>query len=68
MPGYFAGHGGVTSPSGFANTGGYTYVSNGGSIAPPLSSWNTSGPNGTPWMPDLKNSESRIILALLVRF
>ena len=32
----FAGHGGVTSPNGFANTGNYTYTSNGASIAPPL--------------------------------
>jgi hypothetical protein len=61
MKGYFAGPGGVTSPSGFANTGGYTYASNGASIAPPLSSWGG-------WQPDLVNSESRIILALLVRF
>ena len=65
MTGYFGGHGGVTSPSGFTNTAGpggaYTYASNGASIAPPLSSWGG-------WQPDLANSESRIILALLVRF
>ncbi|HEX4851951.1 MAG TPA: hypothetical protein VFV08_14145, partial [Puia sp.] len=61
LSGYFAGPGGVTSPSGFTNTGQYTYTSSGGSIAPPLSSWGG-------WMPDLKNSESRIIVALLVRF
>jgi hypothetical protein len=68
MTGYFAGHGGVTGPSGFTNTGGYTYTSSGASVAPPLDSWATSGPNGTPWMPDLTNTENRIILALLVRF
>ena len=68
LTGYFAGHGGVTSPNGFANIGNYTYASNGASIAPPLSSWNTSGPNGTPWMPDMVMSESRFVLALLVRF
>jgi hypothetical protein len=60
MPGYFAGKGGVTSPGGYTNTGAYTYTSSGASIAPPLSSWNG-------WMPDLRNKESRIILALLVR-
>ena len=68
LPGYFAGHGGVTSPNGFANIGNYTYASNGASIAPPLTSWNTSGPNGTPWMPDMVMSESRFVLALLVGF
>jgi hypothetical protein len=61
LKGYFAGHGGVTSPSGYTNTGGYTYSSSGSSIAPPLSSWGG-------WQPDLAMSESRIILALLVRF
>ena len=61
LNGYFAGAGGVTSPSGFANTGGYTYTSSGASVAPPLSSWGG-------WQPDLANSESRIILAFLVRF
>jgi hypothetical protein len=61
LTGYFAGHGGVTSPSGFANTGGYSYTSNGASIAPPLSSWGG-------WMPDLVKAESRIVLAFLVRF
>ena len=61
LKGYFAGHGGVTSPSGFANTGGYTYTSSGASIAPPLSSWGG-------WQPDMVKSESRIVLALLVRF
>jgi putative OmpL-like beta-barrel porin-2 len=66
LTGYFAGHGGVTSPTGFANTGGYTYTSSGASVAPPLSSW--TNPNGTPWMPDMVKSESRIVLALLVRF
>jgi hypothetical protein len=61
LKGYFAGPGGVTSPTGYANTGGYTYASNGGSIAPPLSSWGG-------WQPDMVKAESRIILALLVRF
>jgi Putative beta-barrel porin-2, OmpL-like. bbp2 len=61
LKGYFAGHGGVTSPTGYANTGGYTYASNGASIAPPLSSWGG-------WQPDMVKSESRIVLALLVRF
>jgi hypothetical protein len=41
--------------------GDYTYTSNGGSIAPPLSSWGG-------WMPDLVKSETRIVLAVLVRF
>ena len=61
LNGYFAGHGGVTSPTGYSNTGGYTYTSSGASIAPPLSSWGG-------WQPDLANSEARVILALLVRF
>jgi len=61
LKGYFAGPGGVTSPTGFANTGGYTYTSSGASVAPPLSSWGG-------WQPDMVNTESRIILAFLVRF
>jgi hypothetical protein len=61
LTGYFAGPGGVTSPSGFANTGGYTYTSSGASVAPPLSSWGG-------WMPDMVKTENRIILAFLVRF
>ena len=61
LVGYFAGPGGVTSPSGYTNTGGYNYTSAGASIAPPLSSWGG-------WMPDLRKSESRIVLAFLVRF
>ncbi len=61
LKGYFAGPGGVTSPSGFANTGGYTYTSSGASVAPPLSSWGG-------WAPDMVNKESRIVLAFLVRF
>ncbi|HXB08773.1 MAG TPA: outer membrane beta-barrel protein [Puia sp.] len=65
MPGYFAGHGGVTSPTGYTNTAGpngaFTYTSSGASIAPPLSAWGG-------WQPDLASSESRIVLALLVRF
>jgi hypothetical protein len=60
MNGYFAGPGGVTSPTGYTNTGGYTYTSSGASVAPPLNSWGG-------WMPDLKNQETRFILALLVR-
>jgi hypothetical protein len=42
---YFAGHGGVTSPDGYIQTG-----------------------TPTGWRPDLVNSDSRIILAALVRF
>ena len=61
LPGYFAGSGGVTSPNGFANIGGYTYTSSGASVAPPLSSWGG-------WMPDMVKAESRIIVAFLVRF
>jgi hypothetical protein len=61
LKGYFAGAGGVTGPTGFANTGDYTYSSNGGSIAPPLSSWGG-------WMPDMVKSETRFIIAFLVRF
>jgi len=61
LTGYFAGHGGVTSPTGFANTGGYTYTSSGASVAPPLSSWGG-------WMPDMVKGETRIIMALMVRF
>ena len=61
LNGYFAGHGGVTSPTGYANTGGYTYTSSGASVAPPLSSWGG-------WMPDMVKSESRVIVALIVRF
>jgi len=61
LTGYFAGHGGVSGPTGFTNTGAYTYTSSGASIAPPLSSWGG-------WMPDMVKAESRIILALLVRF
>lgn len=61
LTGYFAGHGGVTSPTGYTNTGGYTYTSSGASIAPPLSSWGG-------WQPDLVTSESRIVLVFLVRF
>ena len=61
LAGYFAGKGGVTSPSGYANTGQYTYSSSGASIAPPLSSWGG-------WQPDMVNSESRIILSFMVRF
>ena len=66
LAGYFAGHGGVSGPTGFTNTGTYTYTSSGASVAPPLSSMTNS--NGTPWMPDMVKSESRIILALVVRF
>ena len=61
LKGYFAGPGGVTSPTGYANTGDYTYTSSGASVAPPLSSWGG-------WQPDMVKSETRIILAFLVRF
>ncbi len=61
LKGYFAGKGGVTSPTGYANTGEYTYSSSGASIAPPLNSWDG-------WQPDLVNAESRIILSFMVRF
>jgi Putative beta-barrel porin-2, OmpL-like. bbp2 len=61
LTGYFAGKGGVTSPTGYANTGQYTYSSSGASIAPPLSSWGG-------WQPDMVNSESRLILSFMVRF
>jgi hypothetical protein len=61
LEGYFAGKGGVTGPTGFANVGSYTYASNGGSIAPPLTAWGG-------WQPDLKNQETRFVLAFLVRF
>lgn len=65
LSGYFAGHGGVTSPTGYTNSAGpggaYAYASNGASIAPPLNAWGG-------WMPDLVNSESRIVVAVMVRF
>ncbi|HTJ13580.1 MAG TPA: outer membrane beta-barrel protein [Dinghuibacter sp.] len=61
LTGYFAGHGGVTGPTGYTNTGQYTYTSSGASVAPPLSAMGG-------WMPDLVPQENRIILALLVRF
>jgi putative OmpL-like beta-barrel porin-2 len=74
LPGYFAGPGGVTSPTGFATSngyvygGGYSYTTSGAAVPPPLSTWNTSGANGSAWLPDLKNAESRLVLALMVRF
>ncbi len=46
---YFAGHGGVTSPSGYTQ---------------PL----TGNNNPVTWKPDLVKSESRFILAMIVRF
>ena len=61
LAGYFAGHGGVSGPTGYTNTGGYTYTSSGASVAPPLNSWGG-------WMPDLVPTENRVILAFLVRF
>jgi hypothetical protein len=61
LTGYFAGHGGVTGPGGYTNTGGYTYTSSGASVAPPLNSLGG-------WMPDMVKSETRIVLALIVRF
>jgi hypothetical protein len=48
---YYAGHGGVTSPSGYNN--------------PPVDNPTSAAPAG--WRPDLVNSENRIILAVLVR-
>jgi len=61
LNGYFAGAGGVTSPTGFTNTGAYTYTSSGASIAPPLNSWGG-------WQPDMVKSEQRVIVALIARF
>jgi hypothetical protein len=67
LTGYFAGKGGVTSPTGYALSnnygygGGYSYTSSGASVPPPLSSWGG-------WMPDLVKTESRIIMSVLVRF
>jgi hypothetical protein len=67
LTGYFAGKGGVTSPTGYATSnsyvygGGYSYTSSGASVPPPLSSWGG-------WMPDLVKAESRIVLAFMVRF
>jgi len=61
LKGYFAGHGGVSGPSGYQLGAGYTYASNGGAIAPSLASQGG-------WMPDLSNNDNRAILALLVRF
>ena len=49
---YFAGHGGVTSPDGYMENAGGT-----GASAAPIG-----------WRPDLVKSDSRIILAMLVRF
>jgi hypothetical protein len=66
LTGYFAGAGGVTSPTGFESGAGWSYTSSGAAVPPPLSSQLTSG--GKPWMPDLVKAESRIVLALLVRF
>jgi len=66
LVGYFAGAGGVTGPTGYTNNSGYTWTSSGASIAPPLSS--QSNADGSPWMPDMRKSESRIILAFIVRF
>jgi hypothetical protein len=61
MKGYFAGAGGVTSPSGFESGPGWNYTSSGAAVPPPLASQGG-------WMPDLRSSEARIIMALLVRF
>ena len=66
LKGYFAGPGGVTSPTGFESGPGWSYNSSGGANPPPLST--QLNPNGTQWLPDLVKSESRIILAFLVRF
>jgi hypothetical protein len=48
---YYAGHGGVTGPSGYNN--------------PPVDNPTSSAPPG--WKPDLVNSENRIIAAVLMR-
>jgi Putative beta-barrel porin-2, OmpL-like. bbp2 len=63
LNGYFAGPGGVTSPDGYTTGNGlpFTYTSSGASVAPPLSALGG-------WMPDLRNNENRIVLAVLVRF
>jgi hypothetical protein len=61
LKGFFAGPGGVTGPTGFANTGEYTYTSSGASVAPPLSSWGG-------WQPSMETTETRFIIAFLVRF
>ena len=61
LKGYFAGHGGVSGPSGYQLGSGYTYASSGGAVAPPLASQGG-------WMPDLSNNDNRVIMALMVRF
>ena len=66
LSGYFAGKGGVTSPTGFEAGPGWSYTSSGAAVPPPLSTQLTS--SGTQWLPDLVKSESRIIVAFLVRF
>jgi hypothetical protein len=48
---YYAGHGGVTGPTGYNN--------------PPVDNPTSAAPSG--WRPDLVKSEDRIILAVLVR-
>jgi hypothetical protein len=48
---YYAGHGGVTSPSGYNNT--------------PVDNPTSSAPAG--WTPDLVKFENRIIFAMLAR-
>ena len=66
MKGYFAGPGGVTSPTGFEYGPGWSYSSSGAANPPPLSTQLTA--SGQQWLPDLVKSESRIIMAFLVRF
>ncbi|MFP5042742.1 outer membrane beta-barrel protein [Parasediminibacterium sp. JCM 36343] len=64
LDGYFAGHGGVTGPTGYQYGGGSgysAYTSSGAAIAPPLSAQGG-------WMPGLSKEENRIIIALMVRF
>jgi hypothetical protein len=66
LKGYFAGPGGVTSPSGFEYGPGWSYSSSGAANPPPLSTQLTA--SGQQWLPDLVKAESRLIMAFLVRF
>ena len=66
LGGYFAGHGGVSGPSGYQLGAGYTYASNGGAIAPAFSTQKNA--DGSQWMPDLSTNDNRLIMALMVRF
>jgi hypothetical protein len=66
LSGYFAGRGGVTSPTGYEAGPGWGYTSSGAAVPPPLSTQLTS--SGAQWLPDLAKAESRIVLAFMVRF